>query len=1172
MAVLFLLLLWAGMVARSGLAAEISAEPPSGTLLSSTGRVEFSSQFRPAWANATNAQRLVVRDRLRTLELSQAAVRMQDLSILRLNESTVLEILAPRETSARAAFSLREGAAYFLHRNQPRQIEVDTPAIRAGIDGTEFHLLVEASGRTVLTLIDGVVTMTNAQGGIILHSGEQGTASPGQAPVKTAVINARNVIQWCLYYPGVLDADELGLTEAEVTALAASLAAYRQGDLLQAFASYPPGRVSQARSVPEQMYHAGLRLSAGRVTNYVEFAASLNIANSLASALQRLLAAVNNDTNFVTSLPTNASQLLGQSYLLQSRFQLREALKAAQAATERSPNFGFAWERVAELEFSFGNLREAGRALERTLALSPRNAQAHALQGFVLSGRGRFPEAMKSFQTAIELDPRLANGWLGRGLVGIHEGDAESGLADIETASAMEPDRWLLRSYLAKAFQNAADTRGRKATRQRLLELAREELNLAARKDPLEPTPWLYSALLHEQQNRDVEAVRDLERSVELNDNRQLFRSRLLLDEDKAVRGANLARIYDRVGLRELSVQQASRAVDANYLDFEAHQFLADSYDNRRDTRRLSLRDEESWANQQFLANFLSPVGFSSLSRNVSQLEYSSLFQHPDFGLLTVTEYLSTGDFRETASHFGRFGKLGYALDVDYVNSDGDRPNNQFERLEWSTQLKYELTERDSVFLQIRYQDFTGGDLAQYYNRSNERKDLRFSEEQKPLLFAGYRHHWSEGAETLFLAGRLENDFHYTDKAVTGYILDRTNSTSPANFATPLTLYDASYHNEFEIYSAELNQILKIGPQTLQAGGRIQAGDFRTANALTNVNVYQPGIANSFTYPPAGAQESDYERYSLYAYDTFDIAERLWLTAGVAWDHMRYPENFRRVPVSVDETERDQVSPKAGIVWTPTSRLTLLGIYARSLSGASFEDSVRLEPTQIAGFIQSYRNLIPESLVGSTAGARQEIGGVGLDWKFKPGSYFGLEAARLHSDVKRVIGVYDFLLDTAEFVPSGTPQKLDYTEHSVLAVLNHQFTTELSAGLRCRFTRSELEARLPNLLPNPGFPNHTSDTAELYQPEAWLQYKLPCGFYTKFIARGLIQDNHTPALQDEAVPQFDLLFGWRFWRQQAEVTLGLLNLTDQDYKLNPLTPFTDIPRERAFLARLRLSF
>ena len=39
-----------------------------------------------------------------------------------------------------------------------------------------------------------------------------------------------------------------------------------------------------------------------------------------------------------------------------------------------------------------------------------------------------------------------------------------------------------------------------------------------------------------------------------------------------------------------------------------------------------------------------------------------------------------------------------------------------------------------------------------------------------------------------------------------------------------------------------------------------------------------------------------------------------------------------------------------------------------------------------------------------------------------------------------------------------------------------------------------------------------------------------------------------------------------------ELMLGLLNLTDQDYRLNPLTVYAELPRERTFMVRLNFQF
>src|SRR6185436_14634362 len=114
---------------------------------------------------------------------------------------------------------------------------------------------------------------------------------------------------------------------------------------------------------------------------------------------------------------------------------------------------------------------------------------------------------------------------------------------------------------------------------------ARKELSLAQKLDPNDPTSWLYMALLDQQENRINEAVEDLEKSKELNDNRSVFRSRLMLDQDEAVRGANLASMYRDDGMFDRSVQEAARAVNYDYANYSAHLFLANSYDALRDPK-----------------------------------------------------------------------------------------------------------------------------------------------------------------------------------------------------------------------------------------------------------------------------------------------------------------------------------------------------------------------------------------------------------------------------------------------------------------------------------------------------------------------------------------------------------------------------------------------------------
>jgi hypothetical protein len=46
----------------------------------------------------------------------------------------------------------------------------------------------------------------------------------------------------------------------------------------------------------------------------------------------------------------------------------------------------------------------------------------------------------------------------------------------------------------------------------------------------------------------------------------------------------------------------------------------------------------------------------------------------------------------------------------------------------------------------------------------------------------------------------------------------------------------------------------------------------------------------------------------------------------------------------------------------------------------------------------------------------------------------------------------------------------------------------------------------------------------------------------------------------------------RFARRHAELRVSLLNLLDRDYRLNPLTLYTELPRERTLAVSLKFYF
>ena len=124
----------------------------------------------------------------------------------------------------------------------------------------------------------------------------------------------------------------------------------------------------------------------------------------------------------------------------------------------------------------------------------------------------------------------------------------------------------------------------------------------------------------------------------------------------------------------------------------------------------------------------------------------------------------------------------------------------------------------------------------------------------------------------------------------------------------------------------------------------------------------------------------------------------------------------------------DRVSPKLGAIWTPRPATTFRAAYTRSLGGVSFDQSFQLEPSQIAGFSQTFRSLIPESVSGALSAQRFETFGVALDQRFPTRTYLGISAEMLRSDSTQTLGTYDFVFPNPA-VSAATSEPYMRTSH-----------------------------------------------------------------------------------------------------------------------------------------------
>jgi hypothetical protein len=242
---------------------------------------------------------------------------------------------------------------------------------------------------------------------------------------------------------------------------------------------------------------------------------------------------------------------------------------------------------------------------------------------------------------------------------------------------------------------------------------------------------------------------------------------------------------------------------------------------------------------------------------------------------------------------------------------------------------------------------------------------------------------------------------------------------------------------------------------------------------------------------------------------------------------------------------------------------------------------VQLEPNQVAGFNQVFRSIISESVVGSVAAPTYENGGLLVEDKFGTGTYVALQATLLRSDVNRRIGTFNATffpglgVGNVPFVASSTPQQLHYEEQDLLFTFNQLLGNEWSLGANYQVSFSDLQTVFPEIPRSVSSQQADSrQMATLHQAQLFAVYNHPSGFFGRMEGYWAWQRNagYAPDIPGDEIFQLNVYLGYRFRRNFGDVSVGFLDINDQDYKLNPLNYYNELPRERTFVARVRLNF
>lgn len=1107
-----------------------------GEVIEIEGTVEISFKDGP-WQKAKVKTQIKSGDRLRTGEFSQATVKSSYGAFQRLNEMTTIRFGSVEEEED-DDISLLSGILYFFSRKPVTDKEFATNNVTAAIKGTEFVLMTDPENGDTIHMIDGEVELSTNTATENISSGDIAKANLSGVIETYQGVKFEGPVHWFAYYPSVLVVDELNINVPASSALAQSISLYNQGNITEATALLQTPATNLAAG--EATYRAALAISVGQTEK-----AELLIAQeqtTASTALRQLVSIIQGNTTatFITNT-ASPSFLLAKSYADQSAGNLEAALAAVRKAKTliTSPN-GIALAREAELLFSLGRYEPAKQAAESAVAAAPLLASATATLGFLQSITGDDDTALATFDQAIELEPGYAEAYLGKGLMRIRKGNTDAGLNDIETAVALSPLRASYRAYLSRMFMQ-----------QKRWNKADSELSLASELDPIDPNIGLISALQHAAQNNTAVALSELRRSIAANNTRSIFRSQTMLAEDLALRSANLAQIYNDADIPTFAIREASSATNTDPGSAAAHQFLAGAYENLQDPSATTLRYQSPFQSERLAYNLLSPARSGLLPLATSPNNYYNLLSQPDsklnlhiqgiveYGASTTATYTKTSD-RYSVSLGGQW---------NYLDKYSDGWN--FDRRELEAGFKVDLPSSDTLTTIVRTTKRKSTD-PEARTTSNETYDESF-----PSALFGYRRKWNPENETIAYIQFVSHD---TNTATTD---EEVRTTNPAGDSIIGTLFgDVLSSDSSNAIQAEIQHRYSWENNNLIAGIRAQNGDWETTYKLTD-----PTTTSSIS----NETQSSFKRLEAYLYGYFKLSPEVNLVAGANATSFTYPKNAFTLPPADGTKKTSKLLPKIGLTWNTPPSITLRAAYTQSLGGLKLEDGYRLEPTQVAGFLQGYRTLMAEDIDGTHPAVEFDIFGIGASYVSDLNLYFDLELNSRKSSSDRGIGHLTYFTDDGTIAVDSWDSLTNYEETSA----NLSISQLIAKSTTLSFNYNYTDAQIDSLISTITAAVNRSGNLSTIQLKAL--HRTKTGLFASADLRYLDQSLEEQARRNGTVTahssdsgiehiQCNLEFGWRSQTGNTRLSLGVKNLFNDDTKIDPIT-WTPVlyPRRTIFL-------
>ena len=1100
------------------------------------GQAQVMRHGTEDWSVLSRGDVLCQGDRIRVLENSRIALELPNDTVTRLDEHTVVEFISS-ETAGRSWLEMLRGFAHFISR-VPRSLTVETPYMNAAVEGTEF-LVGVAEDESSLVVFEGVVVASNAFGQVSAETGQTVVASKGGgAPVLRAMVDPWDAVQWAIYYPPLLSLDAIEperLPPDERQALERAKEAVQSGNVseaLQLLTELAPQSLLKT-------YRASLLLSVGRAveaTQDIEDVLSRTPADGYALALKSIIATTQSDRESalaaakaaVDAAPSLAAPHLALSYAWQSRFELERARAVLEAAVADIEDDALLWARLAEVRLMFREFKGALEAAQTGEALGPNNAHVKTVLGFAHLLKVDVDVALKHFELAITLDQGAPLPRLGRGLALIRDGELSEGRRELEIAVALDPSNALIRSYLGKAYYEE----------KRSL-LAADQYELAKSLDPNDPTAWFYDAIRKQTENRPIEALGDLERAIEKNGQRAVYRSKLLLDDDTASRNARLARVYQDLGFEELALLEGWKSLSVNPANHSAHRMVADAH-------RGQFRNEFSRLSEILQSQMLAPVGQSQISPSLIQNEFpislsygstalglnefSDLYVRDGVNLQTKALLGADATYGEEVIISGLEGNLAFSIGQFHLETDGFRPNSEFNSDLFNAFVQYDFSPAVSVQFEARRKLRENGDVRELVDNGNFSLELG-EDRTENAARVGLSLSPAPNNRLLFMAAWMEDDFMLDDFLP---------------FLGETLFTDQHVAIDSEGFNYEFQNIQVYEKVRWVWGAAYDKGD-TTEGARISIT---DGV---FSLPLLDVvDEKSSEHVAAYVYSTIDVNDLHRVTIGSALNSHRQFSN-----------DLSQISPKFGWMWSPTNATTYRAAVFRGMKRSLFLNQT-LEPTQVAGFTQIF---------DETSGTDASVYAAAIDHRAGNNSSLGVEAVR-----RRLEWPVLFFNSVGGEQGSGEAKEEDREQRWYKVYYNHIASNRWVFGLSYDWSRDGRQFVAGDVYSE-------TDPVQLKTEilDASLTYSHPLGLLSRLNMRYVSQTSRFK-LQFEEVrvnekfPVVDYEIGFRFPNRRGSINFVVRNLFDNSFSTQqgPFVLTQPLIRryypEQAFFARFDFLF